>query len=64
MSYMAPEELKALIQKVRRGTTNRDILVILDETERLLKDATPFDKAAWQRAYMREYRKGIRRNVR
>lgn len=54
---MAPEELGLLISKVRRGTNNRDILLLCDElasrlTHQVLK--TPADRREYMRVYMRD----------
>lgn len=53
------EELSLLIAKVRRGTSNRDVLTVCDEltsrlTHQVLK--TPADRRAYMREYMRHWR--------
>ena len=61
---MDRNELRALAERIRRNATNRDLLDLCDGTLELLvanrgtnREAPRFDKTAYQREYMRGYRR-------
>lgn len=66
------DSIGAVIERVRRGTRNLDILAICDEVDRLQREVKRLqeasvnvtaDKRSYQREYMRNYRKGVLKRV-
>ena len=64
---MLDVELTQSIARLRRAMPrNPDVLVVCEALERLgvsTRGASKFDKVAYQRSYMRDYRAGKRRRV-